>query len=46
MSTRERPIDRGHRLATADITKAGHEIRIARQTIGKSQGSVGKSSGM
>lgn len=46
MSTRERPIDRGRRLAAADIAKAGYEIRTARQTIGKSQESVGKSSGI
>ena len=46
MSTRERPIDRGHRLAAADIAKAGHEIRIAREIIGKSLESVGRSSGM
>ena len=46
MSTRERPIDRGHRLATADITKAGHEIGVAREIIGKSLESVGRSSGI
>jgi transcriptional regulator with XRE-family HTH domain len=46
VSTRERPIDRGHRLATADIAKAGHEIRAARETIGKSLESVGRSSGI
>ena len=46
MSTRERPIDRGHRLATADLARAGHEIRVARQVIGKSLESVGRSSGI
>ena len=46
MSTRERPIDRGHRLAASDLARAGHEIRVARQAIGKSLESVGRSSGI
>ena len=46
MSTRERPIDRGRRLAMADIAKTGREIRVARETIGKSLESVGRSSGI
>ncbi len=46
MSTRERPVDRGHRLAAVDLARAGHEIRVARQVIGKSLESVGRSSGI
>lgn len=44
MSTRERPIDRGRRLATADRLRIGHELRVARQMSGKSQEDVAKSS--
>ena len=46
MSTRERPMDLGHRLAAVDLARAGHEIRVARQIIGKSLESVGRSSGI
>jgi transcriptional regulator with XRE-family HTH domain len=46
VSTRERPIDRGRRIATADRLRAGAEIRTARQIAGKSLEGVGESSGM
>ena len=41
MSTRERPIDRGRRLATADRVRIGRELRVARQVVGRSLDSVG-----
>ena len=41
MGTRERPIDRGRRLATADRIRIGHELRVARQAIGESVQVVG-----
>ncbi len=41
MSTRERPIDRGHRLATADRIRIGSELRVARHVLGRSLDSVG-----
>jgi transcriptional regulator with XRE-family HTH domain len=40
MSTRERPIDRGRRLANADRLRIGHELRVARHILGRSQGSI------
>ena len=46
MSTRERPIDRGRRLATADRLRIGHELRLARQIAGRSLASVARSSGL
>jgi transcriptional regulator with XRE-family HTH domain len=46
MSTRERPIDRGHRLAAADRLRVGHELRMARQIAGRSLASVARSSGL
>lgn len=46
MSTRERPIDRGHRLATADRLRIGHELRVARLVTGRSLDSVASSSGL
>ena len=36
MSTRERPIDRGRRLAAADRLRIGHELRVARRVLGRS----------
>jgi len=41
MSTRERPVDRGRRLATADRIRIGHELRVARQVVGESVHVVG-----
>ena len=41
MSTRERPLDRGHRLATADRIRIGNELRVARHVLGRSLESVG-----
>lgn len=41
MSTRERSIDRGHRLATTDRVRIGNELRVARQILGRSLDSVG-----
>ena len=46
MTTRERPIDRGRRLATADRIRIGHELRVARQILGRSLDSLGRASGM
>ncbi|HSL77215.1 MAG TPA: helix-turn-helix transcriptional regulator [Candidatus Limnocylindrales bacterium] len=46
MSTRERPIDRGRRLATADRLRIGHELRVARRVTGKSVHIVGSAAGM
>lgn len=46
MSTRERPIDRGRRLATADRVRVGSELRSARLMAGRSLQSVAKSSGL
>ena len=46
MSTRERPIDRGRRLATADRLRIGHELRVARRVLGKSVHIVGSAAGM
>ena len=46
MSTRERPIDRGRRLATGDRLRIGHELRVARRIAGKSVHVVGSAAGM
>jgi transcriptional regulator with XRE-family HTH domain len=46
VSTRERPIDRGRRLATADRQRVGHELRVARQISGRSLQEVATSSGL
>ncbi len=46
MSTRERPVDRGHRLAAADRLRIGHELRVARLISGRSLESVASSSGL
>jgi hypothetical protein len=46
MSTRERPIDRGRRLANADRLRIGHELRVARRVLGKSVHVVGPAAGM
>jgi transcriptional regulator with XRE-family HTH domain len=40
MATRERPIDRGRRIATADRLRVGNELRVARQVLGRSIESV------
>lgn len=44
MSTRERPIDRGRRLAAADRIRIGHELRVARLIAGKSLEVVARAS--
>jgi transcriptional regulator with XRE-family HTH domain len=44
MATRERPIDRGRRLATADRIAVGREIRVGRQAVGKSLEDVSRTS--
>ena len=46
VSTKERPIDRGRRLARADRIKVGAEIRSARAAGGRSLGVVAPLSGM
>jgi transcriptional regulator with XRE-family HTH domain len=46
VSTRERPIDRGRRLATADRIRIGNELRVARQILGESVHVVGAAAGM
>ena len=46
MSTRERPMDRGRRIATADRLRIGHELRVARQILGHSVHVVGATTGM
>ena len=46
MSTRERPIDRGHRLAMTDRIRVGHELRVARRVLGHSVRTVGAAVGM
>jgi transcriptional regulator with XRE-family HTH domain len=46
MSTRERPIDRGRRLATRDRVTCGAEIRAARLIVGRSLAVVGAAAGM
>jgi len=46
MSTRERPVDRGHRLATADRIRIGNELRVARQITGASVHIVGAAAGI
>jgi transcriptional regulator with XRE-family HTH domain len=46
VSTRERPIDRGRRLASADRVRIGKELRVARRVAGKSLDEVGRTSGL
>jgi transcriptional regulator with XRE-family HTH domain len=46
MGTRERPIDRGRRLATRDRLAFGAEIRTARLIVGRSLEVVGRAAGM
>jgi transcriptional regulator with XRE-family HTH domain len=46
MSTRERPIDRARRIASADRLRIGHEFRVSRTAAGQSLESVAASSGM
>ena len=46
MSTRERPIDRGRRIATADRFRVGGELRVARQILGRSIDTVAGASGV
>lgn len=45
MSTRERPIDRGRRLATSDRLRIGRELRVARRIVGRSIDDVAMASG-
>jgi transcriptional regulator with XRE-family HTH domain len=44
MATRERPIDRGRRIAAADRMAVGREIRVSRQVVGKSLEEVSRAS--
>lgn len=46
MPTRERPRDRGRRLARADLLRIGAEIRTARQISGRSLEVVGRIAGI
>jgi transcriptional regulator with XRE-family HTH domain len=46
MSTRERPVDRGARLALADIRRVGAELRLARTSAGLSLEAVSKAVGI
>lgn len=46
MSTRERPVDRGRRLANADRVRICHELRVARRVLGRSAHSVGSAAGI
>lgn len=46
VSTRERPIDRGRRLAAQDRARAGRDIRSARIATGLSLSAVASASGM
>ena len=46
MATRERPVDRGHRLARSDLLRIGTEIRTARVTVGHSLEAVGQAAGL
>jgi transcriptional regulator with XRE-family HTH domain len=46
MSTRERPIDRGRRIAAADRFRIGSEFRVARHVVGKSLDEIGRACGM
>jgi len=46
MSTRERAIDRGRRLATQDRQRLGTELRSARMIAGRSLDDVGPAAGM
>jgi transcriptional regulator with XRE-family HTH domain len=46
MSTRERPIDRGRRLAAADLARVGHELRTARHSHGQTLKAAGAASGI
>jgi transcriptional regulator with XRE-family HTH domain len=46
MATRERPIDRGRRLARVDLLKIGGEIRDARHILGRSIAHVAAAAGL
>lgn len=46
MPTRERPVDRGDRIATADLARAYTELRQARVAAGLSVAAVGKAAGL
>lgn len=46
MATRERPVDRGGRLATADLLRVSAELRQARVSAGLSVSVVGRSAGL
>jgi transcriptional regulator with XRE-family HTH domain len=46
MSTRERPADRGRRLARLDRQRVGSELRDARQRMGRSLDAVARSAAM
>jgi transcriptional regulator with XRE-family HTH domain len=46
MSTRERPIDRGRRMAAADLARVGRELRLARHSNGQTLERVGTTSGI
>ena len=46
MATRERPVDRGRRIAAVDRTRIGNELRVARHILGRSIAAVASSSGM
>jgi transcriptional regulator with XRE-family HTH domain len=46
MPTRERPIDRGNRIARADLVRVGAELREARVGAGLSLADVGRAAGL
>jgi transcriptional regulator with XRE-family HTH domain len=46
MATRERPADRGRRVARTDLARAGSEIRVARQARGGSQRDMARRAGL
>jgi transcriptional regulator with XRE-family HTH domain len=46
VSTRERPIDRGRRIATADRLRIGRELRVAREIAGRSLDAIATTSGL
>ena len=46
VTTRERPIDRGRRIARQDRQLVGRELRTARLGLGRSQAEIGAASGM
>jgi transcriptional regulator with XRE-family HTH domain len=46
MTSRERPVDRGSRIARSDLTRVGVELRIARTAAGLSLDAVGAAAGL